>query len=350
MTALSAPSDFFLACIHFSKSPSLLSDCHFLKFAPKMRAPHSSKRKERTMSNSVIAMNGLLDAEYFDFESAHVSDTFRIFVAKPPFADKDKRYPAIYAADGNGAFSMVTSIQRTLSWGGEAPAAHVIGIGYPTEGGYLQAISKRNRDYPPTDGGDYARAMLGPTFAAGGKAFLRFLTLELKPELESRYAIDASDSTFFGSSLGGLFGAWVLLTLPATFQRYILASPAITWNDEEVWHWERTYAAAHDNLSATVFLSAGELEAADVARRYALETAENNPMLRPRIEVMIAWFEEHGWPRTAEIGPELAAKMNSRNYSSLKIHCHNMPDETHMSVSPAVISRGLRYVFGHWKP
>lgn len=99
-----------------------------------------------------------------------------------------------------------------------------------------------------------------------------------------------------------------------------------------------------------MFLSAGELEAADVARRYASETAEINPMLSPRIKGMIAWFEEHGWPRTAEIGPELADNMCSRNYVGLKIHCHNMPDETHLSVPPAVISRGLRYVFGHWQP
>ena len=297
-----------------------------------------------------MPMNGLLDAEYFDFNSTHVGDTFRIFIAKPPFADKDKRYPAIDAADGNGSFPMVTSIQRTLAWGGEAPAAYVIGLGYATENGYLQAIAKRNRDYPPTDAGDYARAMLGSTFAAGGNAFLRFLTDELKPELETRYDIDANDSTFFGSSLGGLFGAWTLLTLSETFQRYILASPAITWNGEEVWRWEQACAAARSDLPATVFLSAGSLEAADVARRYALDTAENNPMLRPRIKVMIAWFEEHGWPRTAEIAPEFADKLRSRNYPRLKIHCHNMPDETHMSVSPAVISRGLRYVFGHWQP
>jgi uncharacterized protein len=302
------------------------------------------------MPITAITMNGLLDAEYFDFQSTNVGDRFRIFVAKPPFADKEKRYPAIYAADGNGAFPMVTSIQRTLAWGGEAPPAFVIGLGYPTEGGYLQAISKRNRDYPPTDGGDYARAMLGSTFAAGGGAFLRFLTQELKPELEARYAIDADDSTFFGASLGGLFGAWVLLTLPATFQRYILASPAITWNGEEVWRWEQASANARSDLPATVFLGAGELEAADIARRYALETAENNPMLRSRIKAMIAWFEEHGWPRTAEIGPELADRMRSRNYPRLKIHCHNMPDETHMSAPPSVISRGLRFVFDHWKP
>jgi predicted alpha/beta superfamily hydrolase len=75
------------------------------------------------MSKSATEMNGLLETEYFDVKSAAVGDTFRIFVAKPPFADKEKHYPAIYASDGNGAFPMVTSIQRTLAWGGEAPAA-----------------------------------------------------------------------------------------------------------------------------------------------------------------------------------------------------------------------------------
>jgi hypothetical protein len=67
-------------------------------------------------------------------------------------------------------------------------------------------------------------------------------------------------------------------------------------------------------------------------------------------KLMIAWFEEQGWPRTAEIGSEFVSKMRSRNYASLKIHCHNMPDETRMSVPRAVISRGLRYAFNHWEP
>ena len=67
-------------------------------------------------------------------------------------------------------------------------------------------------------------------------------------------------------------------------------------------------------------------------------------------KLMIAWFEEQGRPRTAEIGSEFADKVRSRNYQGLQIHCHNMPDETHMAVSPAAISRGLRFVFDHWRP
>jgi len=62
------------------------------------------------------------------------------------------------------------------------------------------------------------------------------------------------------------------------------------------------------------------------------------------------FLDEHGWPRTTDLPRELAAKLKSRNYQGLRIHCHNMPDETHMSVSPAVLCRGLRYVFDQWQP
>lgn len=298
---------------------------------------------------TAIAINGLLEAEYFDLESNVVGDAFRIFVAKPPFVPRDRVCPTIYAADGNAAFPLVTSIQRALAWGSEAPAAYVFGIGYPTERGYLEAAAKRNRDYAPTEGGEYARAILGVNAAAGAAAFLRFIREELKPALQERYAIDPSDATFFGSSLGGLFGAWTLLTEPTTFRRYVLASPAISWNDEEVWRWEEAYAARNTDLCATVFLSAGSLEAPKPARENALQIAANNPLLRPRIEAMIAWMDAHGWPRTSELATEFAAKLRSRRYASLDVRAQVLPEETHLSVPPAIVSRGLRYVFGHWR-
>jgi uncharacterized protein len=299
------------------------------------------------MCTKAIAMNGLLDCEYFDIESAVVEDTYRIFVAKPPFMPLGTRCPAIYTLDGNSTFSLVMGIQRTLAWGAEAPAAYVIGVGYPTENGFLEAASKRNRDYPPTDGGEYGRAILGLTTAPGAAAFHRFLSEELRPALDTRYAIDHADATLIGHSLGGLFGAWALLTMPSTFRRYILGSPTISWNSEEVWQWEQQCADTQRDLSAEVFLSAGELETPEAARRNALHIALGNPMLRPEIERIVTWYDQHGWPRTAQLAPLFAEQLRSRNFPSLRINCDNMSGETHLSVVPAVISRGLRFVFGH---
>src|SRR6476469_1049337 len=134
------------------------------------------------MPDPATVMNGLLACEYFDLASEHVGDTFRIFVARPVFAGPG-RYPLILAADGNAAFTLVTSIQRTLSMGGGVPPAYIVGVGYPTEAGFAQAIQKRNRDYAPTDGGDGARIILGTNAEPGAARFFAFLTRELLPAL-----------------------------------------------------------------------------------------------------------------------------------------------------------------------
>jgi predicted alpha/beta superfamily hydrolase len=297
------------------------------------------------MPNPATVMNGLLASEYFDLPSSCVGDTFRIFVARPAFADAGPS-PVILAADGNAAFPLVTSIQRTLSMGGAVPAAYVIGVGYPTEGGFMQAIQKRNRDYPPTEAREYARAILGSNIEPGGPRFVAFLQDELLPELRARYPVHADEATFIGTSLGGLFGIWTLLTAPSTFHRYILGSPALFWNDEQIWQWEEECARARNDIRASVFLGAGMLETAEATRQSALAMAEGGPQhLRDRAIATIALCDRHGWPRLAEILPELTAKLQSRHYASLDIHSECLPDESHLSSAPVVISRGLRYVF-----
>lgn len=203
------------------------------------------------MPNATV-MNGLLASEYFDFASHCVGDTFRIFVARPAFASS-QFCPLILALDGNAAFPLVTSIQRTLSMDGAVPAAHIVGVGYPTEGGFAQAIQKRNRDYPPTEGDEYARAILGSNIEPGAPEFLVFLREELLPAIQARYPVDTDEPTFIGTSLGGLFGIWTLLTAPSTFRRYILGSPALFWNNEEIWRWEVECARARDDIRASVF-------------------------------------------------------------------------------------------------
>ena len=51
-----------------------------------------------------------------------------------------------------------------------------------------------------------------------------------------------------------------------------------------------------------------------------------------------------------EMIKQFVDKLKSRGYKSLKIHCHNMPHESHSSVPPGGLSRGLRYIFDHWDP
>ena len=44
----------------------------------------------------------------------------------------------------------------------------------------------------------------------------------------------ARDVTYFGHSLGGLFGAHTLLTATSTFDRYICSSPSLWWDNAAI--------------------------------------------------------------------------------------------------------------------
>ncbi|MBW2368092.1 MAG: alpha/beta hydrolase, partial [Deltaproteobacteria bacterium] len=211
----------------------------------------------------------------------------------------------------------------------------------------LATMSIRSRDLTPNTGGAYEKDMLGEMGLAnhgfgGGPKFLEFLLDELKPLIDDTFAVDPHDSIIAGCSLGGLFLTWVLFNKPGSFTRYICISPAIWWNKEEVWQWEENFAANNDDLKAQVFFTAGGLETVEKLKVQMV----NSPMTT---ETVIKLYDEHGWPRMAEITPEITAKLKSRAYPSLEIHCFNMPDETHMSVAPPALTRGLRVFFGHWQ-
>ncbi len=170
---------------------------------------------------------------------------------------------------------------------------------------------QRTRDYTPTftlEGG------YGPDFqkySGGGKSFLEFIADELMPFVAAQYRVKPNDRTFVGHSYGGLFGTFVLLTQPEMFQRYILVSSSFWYDERVVFKLEQAYGDTHDALPAKVFFAVGGLE--------------NQPM----IDAM----------------QELIRVLQSRSYKGLAIAGHVFEDETHNSVFPAALTRGLRVVF-----
>jgi predicted alpha/beta superfamily hydrolase len=303
-----------------------------------------------------VVMNGLYQAEYRDIHSDNVDETFRVFIAKPSFTEPGKTYPVIYALDGNGGFGGLMETARLQAMGQEIPNAFVVGIGYAVDNGFAGTLAKRYRDYTPTRGGELeniVKMQFDPTDsvqAGGGPEFLKFLLEELKPAIEAAYPVDPDDATLGGSSLGGLFPSWVLLTAPESFQRYVIISPSIWWNSEEVWQWMEQSEEKQDDIDAYVFVTAGGLETAAQMESDMKKAAEAGGPWGEMMQQFNASYDKHGWPKMAEITPKFVDRLNSRNYPGLKAHCHNLPDETHMSVSPGAWSRGLRYVFGHWTP
>ena len=132
------------------------------------------------------------------------------------------KYPVIYLLDGSADedFIHVVGIVQfnNFSWINRVPKSIVVGI----------ATVDRRRDftYPTTIEADKKRF---PT--TGGSAnFIAFIEKELQPFIQKKYK--ANDSkTIIGQSLGGLLATEILLKKPTLFNKYIIISPSLWWDN-----------------------------------------------------------------------------------------------------------------------
>ena len=255
-----------------------------------------------------------------------IGDKFKLSIALPQnYTETTTRYPAVYLLDANLFFGMVTETARLLQFGQEIPECIIVGLGYPDD---AQHLGLRCRDYTPTRDDEGNRAWLEKVSqgrkipieyrgSGGAEQFLAFLRQELTPYIYDRYRIDPDESVLAGDSLGGLFALYTLFHQPKAFKRYIIGSPSIYCGDAISFDYEAAYAAEHDDLPATVFLSGGALEA----------------IFEPAFAAMLS-----NVARLTEL-------LTSRKYPGLKFISHIFDNETHLSVIPATMSRGLRTVF-----
>ena len=96
------------------------------------------------------------------------------------------------------------------------------------------------------------------------KKHLEFIHNDVIPYVEQHYRTLPQGRTYFGYSLGGEFGAYVLLTKPYTFKNYILGSPSIK---NEVPYLAKlnskldtTTLHKNNSMHANVFVTYGSLE------------------------------------------------------------------------------------------
>lgn len=256
---------------------------------------------------------------------------YQISVSLPlGYADSTKSYPVLYAVDANGQFGTVVETARILRIGGpQIPQLLIVGIGYPYGGRQINAEPHRIVDFFPTLDREWVEEMLPtwpdpkPSYDAGGAAdFLRFIREELFPLVEAEYRADPSDRALYGHSGGGFFGLYALLEGEAAFQRVIIGSPSLWWDDRYIFRLEESYAQANRALPARVFLSVG-LQECD-------EQCEEANAYRYQV---IANFQR------------LVQVLERRAYEGLEWQHQYFEDENHQSVVPATISRGLRFIY-----
>jgi predicted alpha/beta superfamily hydrolase len=269
----------------------------------------------------------LTDTRSWVMTSSASHRTYQISVALPDGYDgHHPAYPVLYAADANTEFGALVETARLLAFEHDIPGLVIVGIGYPNAGqGFKASWNPRTLDLTPTpdppwlkEDAKESRALgVPPAEATGGAPeFLAFLRNELVPSIERSYAVSPQDRAWFGHSFGGLFGAYALLHNDGLFGRFVIGSPSLWWNDRVLFSMEESFAASGKALPVRAFFSVGLLEE-QMDPRYQMVTN-----LRAFVQ-----------------------RLEQRRYRGLALQAHYFDEETHASVVPATISRGLRFVY-----
>jgi predicted alpha/beta superfamily hydrolase len=207
-------------------------------------------------------------------------------------SSSSKKYPVIYYTD---AFWHVELLSAATSFLLEE--AILVGISWQkdideelkkTDGEHVS----RYRDYSigkSSNQENQAKYQFGQA-----NSHLAFIHNDIFSYIENNYRTDTSQRTYFGYSLGGLFGAYVLVTKPETFKNYILGSPSVR-NLSQI---KAVASKTHEKLNANVFISYGS----------------NEDELGKHVDAFIAF-------------------LNTRNDSGLSI-THAIPEGTHQTAFP----------------
>ncbi|MFZ9628398.1 MAG: alpha/beta hydrolase [Ilumatobacteraceae bacterium] len=233
--------------------------------------------------------------------------------------------PAVLLLDGQTMFLSAVEFARTVNLVtlGALPAMAVIGV-WRDAATPPDYFATRFRDFTPYEWvlpGPFADDNAMATYGTGGAAqFLDLLVDRVLPAVRSRAEI--TDVAIGGWSLSGLFATWAWRERPDAFRHLLAISPSYWWH-----HGRIVDEGIPERDGARAFISAGEHEEGDVS---------------------------HVWPQVFANAPQREMAAMVRYASAYAQRCSGagvdtelvvFPDEHHVTVMPASLSRGLRHLF-----
>ncbi len=172
--------------------------------------------------------------------------------------DKSSVHPVIYFTDavwqiellsGVTDFMMENAILVGLSWQKDLDEAIIKDVG---------EYASRFSDYSIRESSD---PEMQTKYQFGqASQHLAFIRNDVIKYVEKNFQTDPLNRTYFGYSLGGLFGAYVLSAQPDTFKNYILGSPSLQRENSVLAALKTDPATIVEGLKTNVYITYGTLE------------------------------------------------------------------------------------------
>jgi len=159
------------------------------------------------------------------------------------------KYPVIYLLDGSADedFIHIAGLVQFFSfeWINQVPKSIVVGI----------ANVDRKRDFTfPTNIQDDKRKY--PT-SGHSDQFISFIEKELQPFIESSYKT-THEKTIIGQSLGGLLATEILLKKPILFNKYIIISPSLWWDNGSLLQQKADVLSENSHQQTAIYIGVGK--------------------------------------------------------------------------------------------
>lgn len=226
------------------------------------------------------------------------------------YSDSDTtKYPVIYLLDGSADedfIHIVGLVQfNSFEWINLVPKSIVVGI----------ATVDRRRDFtfPTTIKEDLENY---PTTGHSDR-FISFIEKELQPYIEKKYRTNDS-KTIIGQSLGGLLETEILFTKPRLFNKYIMVSPSLWWDNGSILNRDPEILKSNFNQPTDIYIGVGK-----------------EGLTSTKI------------PRVMEVDANLLAeKLQSSKSKTVKVYFDYLPDENHATIMHQAVFDAFRMIYG----
>jgi uncharacterized protein len=233
------------------------------------------------------------------------SRTLNIYLPEGYDKNDTVHYPVVYLLDGSADedFIHIAGLYQfnSFSWINRVPKSIIVGIAtvdrrrdftFPT------LIKEDKEKYPSTGHSD---------------KFIAFIEKELQPFIERKYHTNSS-KTLIGESLGGLLATEILLKKPALFNKYIIVSPGIWWNNGSILNLDSEVLQKEFRQQTNVYIGVGK-----------------EGLTPTQI------------PRVMEVDANLLAeKIRNTKSNSVHVYFDYLPDENHATIMHQAVYNALK--------
>jgi len=175
-------------------------------------------------------------------------------------------YPVIYLLDGSADedFIHISGLVQysSFEWVNYIPKSIVVGI----------ASVNRKRDF--TFPSDVEELKIAYPEAGHSDAFIAFIEKELQPFIDRNYKTNTS-KTVIGQSLGGLLETEILFKKPQLFNRYIIISPSLWWDNGSLLSLNPEMLSVNFKRPTEIYIGVGKEGLAPIATPHVMEVDAN---------------------------------------------------------------------------